>query len=169
MSTDIIAAIVGGAFSMLVAYITWLLGRRPPELDGYINASSDRVEAIKGRWQGTLLQPDYPGGGIDSKVEMNFDIQRRIVIGTGRIATEFDSARHGRSGPASVNLNIRGVFFNDQFLKIDYRNASPSVLQFGAMILVLDPTAESLDGHFIGYGSHAKAIVTGRVALKRTT
>ena len=169
MNDNILPAIIGGLFTLSAAILTWLLSRRPSEIVGDPGIQRESAIAVRGFWQGIVVQPNYPGSPLKTDIVMELDFKRDTIMGSARIVTHFEPERHGRAGPVEIQLRLRGGFYTDRLLKLEYKDQTPAVLQFGTMVLELSPRADELEGELVGYGSLSKRVIHGMVKLVKTT
>jgi len=165
---EILTAIIGGLFSLAAAYVTWRLSRRPPEVGGFADIPETRIEGARGVWRGTLSQAEYPGGPVESRLEMTLDVKRATIVGDLTVIARFEAHLHGRSEDVTIQLRVRGGFYTDSLVKLDYKNTTPGILQFGTMILQLDARSSHMDGRLVGYGSYAERVIHGVLSLEKT-
>lgn len=124
--------------------------------------TSKRKEALKSIWYGTFKQAIGPNGEeINGKVKFSFTTSRKIIIGKGTYIVNYGGSE------ISLSFNFKGGFLYDRYLRFEYYNKDPSVIQFGSAILELSPDAKKLTGRFHGYGSETKSIVYGELNLNR--
>jgi hypothetical protein len=166
---EILAAVIGGVFSVAAACLTWLLSRRPPEIGGFADVPPQRIEGVHGTWVGTLLQPEYPGGPVKARLEMRLQVKRGTIVGTIEARVEFDPEAHGISYKIALELKVRGGFYSDSLVKLDYRNTTPGVLQFGTLVMRVNARSSRMSGRLVGYGSYAEQVIYGTVDLEKTS
>jgi hypothetical protein len=73
-------------------------------------------------------------------------------------------------GPSEPRLHLRIINsdFHEPFLKLDYKNTTDGVLQFGCWIAKLDGGGRRLEGRYVGYGSISNRIVFGEVSVRKS-
>jgi len=136
-------------------------GTRPRLLNSYVTSS--RLGAVHGDWKGTALQDCGPDGEpITAEVSASFDARNAQVVGVGTFRFK---RRNGEMLEANYRFN--GGFLFDQFLRFEYDRIDPERIQFGSVILALEPNAESMCGRFHGYGMESKQIVHGSIEIRR--
>jgi hypothetical protein len=70
-------------------------------------------------------------------------------------------------GDPRLHLVVTVTFIHDPFIKIDYRNRSDTVLQFGSCVFQLNAEGTGLVGRLVGYGSITNQIVSGEMEFAR--
>ena len=132
-----------------------------------IEPADSRQPKLVGRWSGTFEQPDYPGGPLSVAARVEFDRGSGALKGNARVKATL-LATH-RSGPRDViiTFDLSGGFQHSDLIKLEYRSADPGIVQFGSMMLELNPEGTRLDGRFVGYGSISESIISGIVALTK--
>jgi hypothetical protein len=116
-------------------------------------------QALVGKWAGNVEQK-HNEMLISYYVELDFKISLwGSVIGIVNIPKNeyFDS----------FNVSVKGGFFTDRILKLEYENEETPALQFGGMVLQLSGTGKSLEGCLVGYGSISEKIITGKVVFHK--
>lgn len=151
MANEIVAAYIVGAAGVAVPLITFALESvKIPAI------AKDRQVALNGLWQGRLVQPNF-----DQRIEIRLVAKSRSIKGRMKITRDLeDGERH-------VECGVSGVFYFGQYLKLDYKNSNPEIMQFGAIVLRLRSDGQELAGKYSGYGAFAQAIVSGDMQLMR--
>lgn len=149
MASEVVAALI----TAIIAPIATVAIDRFIKVKPY---KTERLNGLVGTWRGHLHQ-DEPDLKID--VLMILKAGRREVTGTASF-THPPTGKH-------ITLQVRGGLKESSFLQLDYRNHKETVRQFGTAILELDDHAESLQGHYVGYGSINRAIVKGRILASK--
>jgi len=62
---------------------------------------------------------------------------------------------------------LDGGFFHDRFLKLDYKNADNTAVQFGAIITELSSEGRTLRGYYVGYGAISERPVCGTLEVQK--
>lgn len=136
---SIAAAALGGTIGFFIKNAAVRSGLR----------SVPRRDKLRGDWKGVAKQTSYS----DYSMVMHLEPARKSVSG------------HGTFGDRPVKLS--GGYYDDRYLKIDYKPQDPAVVAYGSLILELSPTADALDGKFVAYGPESKAIVIGEFSLRK--
>lgn len=155
---DITKAIIAGIATITSAIITVLLkeylGRRK---ENYRKQSDERRKKISGRWNGKYQQV-FEGNEVTIQINIELKVLSRGAInGIGNVS-------YGRY---SFQVNIKGGFYLDDFLKLEYENSDKGIIQFGSFVLKLSSNAKEIKGHFVGYGHITEAIISGPVSLSK--
>ena len=162
MDPAIIAAVIGSVFAVLGPVITLFVTRYLDNRDK-LPLSTSRQAIIKGQWQGTIQQIDGHAG--TAPITMTFVAKRKKVYGVIRI-----QYLENRFRPAyDAEHDFEGGFLYERYLRLDYVSKTRRRLQFGAIILELAPSGETLSGKLVGYGAFSKEIVSGYIELKRAS
>lgn len=66
----------------------------------------------------------------------------------------------------SMKVDAKGGFITDDLLRFTYNSKGP-IKNFGSVILELSPNNERMEGLIIGFGSEQKALISGRVSLRK--
>jgi hypothetical protein len=124
-------------------------------------------EAITGTWRGKLHMSDHPWKVLRAEFTLSLKASRKIVTGNARLS--ITTIRPGKDTQEEFTNEIvlRGGFFADRFVRLEYRNAKHAILQFGSLMLRLSDDAADLNGKFIGYGAFSKTMLTGSLDLTK--
>lgn len=100
---------------------------------------------IYGRWKGELnySKPRWPR----ETIEIEFYPARFIKVPYSRL---IKGVIRSNNDPLE-ELLIRGGFYEEDQLMLDYKSSQAIRRQFGSLILNLDSSGETLGGNFIGY------------------
>ena len=151
MEKEIVAAYIVGAAGVAAPLITYVL-----ESAKIPSVAKHRQVALNGLWQGRLVQRNF-----DQQIEIRLVAKSRSIKGRMKIIRDLeDGERH-------VECEVSGRFYFDHYLKLDYNNTNPSIMQFGSIVLRLRPDGKELEGKYSGYGAFAQAIVSGDMRLMR--
>lgn len=163
MNMEISSALIAASGALVSAVATVFVRHRLE--NRRLQPVASRRAAIAGRWTGEIADPKYPDGGIVSTAVVTFNPGSRRVTGSARVISSL--AAHHRGGPreSTIQSELTGGFRHGDFLMLEYRSKDASVLQFGAMILLLNGEGNRLDGMWIGYGRISEAIVSGTMTL----
>jgi hypothetical protein len=119
-------------------------------------------------WRGTFHQPEYPTGSLTSEIEMRLRVRRNFVVGTFRVKTTLP-AETSHAQVVEIELDARGGLYSDSLLKLEYKNSTPGVLQFGTTVLRINARSTEMMGRFVGFGSYAEDIVHGTLKLTKVS
>jgi hypothetical protein len=161
MSPTIVAAIIAGVVAIVAPIIT-LVAKEILEQKPF-SPVTGRRKALVGKWHGILKEAKGPGGKpLEVDLTFEFTKHRKRILGR----TTFTLP-----GRATRTLDFTGGFLHEQFLKLDYNNPDPTVMQFGCYVAKLITTDDQkvLDGRFVGYGPDTGDIVHGTAVLNKGT
>jgi hypothetical protein len=155
MDSTLLTGIIGGICTISAAVIS-PLALKYSETKDWVSIPRDRRNALQGKWSGDVVQ--YLADATIRKftVEITLVIKGKRINGIGIIIA--DKLYH---------VTLDGSFRNDKFLKMDYQNKDPNIVQFGSFVFHLDDEPKDLVGRFVGYGHIAKAIIYGTCELKK--
>ena len=125
--------------------------------------SNGRKKAINGVWKGELEGLEMFNGTIPTgTLEISMKAKRRVVVGNMII--------NHAAGELSRKDQIvsKGGFKMDRFLELNFHNTKDEIVQFGNLILELDPLGDKLEGKIHGYGPLSKRILSGNVYLTKS-
>jgi hypothetical protein len=162
MNVTIIAAVIGGVFTVIGPIATFLITRYVDNKDKQV-MSFRRRAAMSGKWSGTTTQDS---GNYSSHP---LPIVFRAVATRKTIKGEFcvQYPKRENSPARDDEFTFQGGFFHDRFMQLDYISKNEGRIQFGSAILELSPSAEFMTGRYAGYGAFSKEIVTGNLELRR--
>jgi hypothetical protein len=115
---------------------------------------------LLGRWAGTHRQ-QFKGQWLTGKVELELREVGHLISGTMTVEHP-----EGQEKPR-LHLESTVTFFHDPYVKVDYRNRSETVLQFGCWVAQLDAGGSQLAGRLVGYGSITGRIVHGELSFSK--
>lgn len=163
MDTTIIAAIIGGVFTVIGPVATFLVTRYVDNRDKQV-MSFGRRAVMTGKWNGKTTQEFGNYSSIALPIALDLVANRKTIKGEFRVQyPEYENK------PAHEDeFSFQGGFLYDRFLQIDYISKTEDRIQFGSAILELSPSGEILLGRYAGYGAFSKQIVAGSFELKRT-
>jgi hypothetical protein len=163
MDSTILAAIIGGlctiGASLGTLLLTHMMNKNP------LYERNKRQISLGGHWEGTAHQELGPEGvPMDLQMAITLKSTRQAVLGEGDIRFPFQNQ------PITEHLSlINGGFIYDRFLKIEYEGKNiPEQVQFGFLLLELSSNGQTLNGHFLGFGSFSGKIAWGTVQLHRS-
>ena len=148
MDPVVVAAIIGGCAAVAAPVIT-LLVKKALDERRLRPVPARWARALPGNWDGTVQE----AGLSPYKITLNFELRGKLIKGTGTFETR--------------TIEVTGSFYDDRFLRLDYKNKDPAIIQYGLAILELLPTANKLEGKFLGYGPIAKRLVAGGITLEK--
>ncbi len=152
MDSTILASIIGGACTIAAVIIPKIIeDHRDPKIP------AGRQDFLKGTWKGTIVQSRTDDAITTMQMELNLEIKRRKIVGTGVLF--YDEQLH--------HITLCGIFRNDRFLKMDYDNKLSHLRQFGCFLFDLDKVEGQLTGRFVGYGHISRNIVYGTCSFKK--
>lgn len=155
IAVPIIAALIGSVLSPTFGYL----------LNNKISAkgiSKTRREAINGKWAGAMVQDmGEPRGVMNYPLRLEMKSNRSVVFGVGRVSFQDDEKN------LFVDFNLKGSFFSDRFVRIDYVAADGGSTHFGHFLMELSADAKTLRGFFVGYGVESECLVNGNIKLRK--
>ncbi len=155
MENSIWVALIG-AGATVAAPLVGIAAQMLYERRNYTTAPGERATSVNGVWSGRIVQPNF-----DQRVEIELRAKFRVIKGKLRI---FGSPG---SRLTHVEANLSGGFYYGSYLKLDYKNIDPNIMQFGSITLELDQESRVMEGKYSGYGAFARKIVSGDIALTR--
>jgi hypothetical protein len=161
MDARITVAVIGGVFGIVTPIITYFVTQAYNE-SGFIRLSKGRRKALDGKWVGTLHQEVGPDGRpLDADYTLRLSTSRKAVKGEGNSHFQLGDKKY------ESKFHVVGGFLHDRFLRFTYDNVDETTLQFGAMMLELDPNGRSLTGRFVAYGFLSKRLIYGTIELTK--
>lgn len=160
MDSTIVAAIIGGIFTVIASIVTFAITH---VFDRNLLSAVKNIHhnLLDGDWKGTLQQEGgVQGTPIDIQVELTFKSTRRTVRGEGFLIATF------KNQSSKTPFLLLGRFIYEGFIKIDYDSRSKTG-QFGMMFLELSPDGRTVEGRWTGYGPLSRKIVYGRLQLSK--
>jgi hypothetical protein len=143
MDHTIIAALIGGGCTVLSPIAAHFV-RNALDARNYANVPKHRLKAIKGTWIGTVRERNMTHR-ITSEYPAHFDLfsRGRKIKGSGRTIHPNEN----------IDLLLKGVFLDDKYIEVTYRNAKKAVRHYGVILLELSDDASELKGEvvFCGY------------------
>lgn len=123
--------------------------------------ASNRLEALQGKWEGTIHQEDSPKGPLDGTLTIVFSVARKEVMGKAEQTIAWGSERLQQS------FGLSGAFYHSRFLNLTYSSTLASAVHFGTFLLEFSDAGDELTGRFLSYGPKSERIVCGTVILRR--
>ena len=132
--------------------------------------SVNDVESIVGTWTGKVKQVLF---GKDIEYDVKLDLRQdgdkitgNAILGLSDMHLEDEAGNPIQSAAVSIN----GIFYENRFLQLNYKNSS-EIHQFGYIVIDLyDSTIKpdhTIKGLFIGYGPKSKKVINGEVVFKK--
>lgn len=148
MDTALIAALLTGLLGLLGVLLNHILQNKY-EKRVYLPLSKERVQAVCGTWEGESVDIDVPDDDLKKyKVTATFEKNQKYIQGIYEICKIPDGKTH--------KFNIIGGFYNDSYLKFDYKNIDESLIHFGVILLKISSNGKHLTGKYLGYGSQRR-------------
>lgn len=158
METAVLVGITG-AICTLVSPVIALVIKEQLDKRPLMKLSPNRRKALEGTWSATVSQELRATNTPEiwsARIQVN--VSRKTV--SGRFT--FDHPKRG-----TTTLLMKGGFYNERFLKMEYYNESPHIVQFGIFILELSSDALSLRGRFLGFGADSEMLVAGIITADK--
>lgn len=155
MEAPIAAAMITGGAAIVGTILSTYLAKRVRE-KSFDRLSGSRKAALAGHWEGSITQ-----SGRRSRLDVDFVTTGKRIQGAGRLVSAM------RPDAPTIRLTLDGGFRQDLFLLVQYENAIAAHVQFGVALFRLSSDAETLAGHYVGYGPYTEAVVWGDVALQK--
>jgi hypothetical protein len=156
MTNDTIA-ILGCAATLISPIITIYVQKYITEKTRYKAIEPDKRNAVDGLWEGHFTQTL---NDKEISPELTLDIS---VAHTGAITGTAKFTYNAKL----VRVKIKGGFYNEYFLKMNYWNPNKHITQFGAFIFEIDYFNNQIKGYFTGYGPESKMVIAGPTQLKK--
>lgn len=157
MGDQTFAAIIGGLCTLISSIVTIFI-KKYIENRGLKSSSVRRQRALKGVWSGEINQTaffEHKNKSYPIKIEIN--PHRKEVFGYASWSIDgFEN-----------KVDIKGHYYNERFLAVEYRNVDINKVHFGFLILELSADNESLRGEFLGYGSKSERLISGKMTLRK--
>lgn len=157
MDKGFLAAIIGAVATVLAAIIPPLWKAIDQRRFTHL---SNRRKALLGRWEGEG-NDDYVEDSRQKpdpfSVVMNFTRAGYTVKGQARLS--------GPGGPDD-EVSLEGVFYDNDYLQLSYRNACKK--QMGVVVLGLNGENNGLNGYYAGFSPRRATIVAGKISLRKT-
>lgn len=146
-------------FATLLAPIGALTVKKIWDNKNISSISSARKKAISRTWDGSFIHDPNTKENKAVPVQFSLSSQGKIVKGT---------ARYNDSTLGETEVMLRGGFYSDSLLKLDFRNSHEHKLHFGVMILQLNANSDQLEGSLVSYGRDPDGIFTSQIDLRAT-
>jgi hypothetical protein len=115
---------------------------------------------LKGKWAGggtDLYVADPQKAKLAFTVTMKLKVRWTDIRGSATLATA--------DGSVKEELKLRGAFYGDRFLRLNYTNQKKD--QLGVIFLEFGSDNDKLDGTYTGFSPIRSTIVAGTVKLTR--
>ena len=146
----IISSIIAVVGIMVSSYLIYL------DSSEFKTISKGRKKAVNGQWTGVIRHLEEFNGILPTgSIEISFLAKRKRI--TGQLTINHAAGDYERMDL----MKFRGGFKMDRFLELDFQNARDEVVQFGNLILELDPLGDKMEGKMQGYGPSSKKILSG--------
>ena len=157
----VVAALIAGGVAMTSPIITFIV-TKAYEKRFLERMPKGRQKALTGKWSGVGYQEIGPDGQpLDAKLSLDLIANGKTVTGTG------DYTFRLRGTDYHIRIVLDGGFFHDRFLKLDYKNADNTAVQFGAIITELSSEGRTLRGYYVGYGAISERPVCGTLEVQK--
>ena len=126
---------------------------------------ASRTEALTGMWKGTVKQVHGPDGQpLQAEAVITFGTSKPKITGKG-------SFRYTPIGHELVQreFEFMGGFLFDRFLRFEYNSIDSKLIEFGSVVLELEPDSKVLNGHYVAYGVGSQKIVYGGLLLTKAS
>lgn len=160
MNNQIIAAIIGAVGAILAPLIT-ILVQEILSQKRYKKTSRLKV-LTENSWKGMAIQEF---NDQNDKIEIPFEMEFRRRFNKVYGNAKYDAPEGIEAMPG--NMNIKGGFLKDKFLKLDFRNKKPEIEQFGVFIFEMNSYGKTLNGRYCGYGPSQEKVIHGKIELKK--
>lgn len=164
MDATIIAAIIGGVFTVVGPVTTFLVIRYVDNRDKQVMPFGRRA-VMTGKWSGTTTQESGDYSSFALPITLRAVANRKTIKGEFRV----QYPEHENRPAHEEEFSFEGGFLYDRFLQLDYISKTKGRIQFGSAILELSPSGEVLLGRYAGYGAFSKQIIDGSFELSRKT
>lgn len=154
MSETIVAAIVGGLFTLVAALLT-------AYRDNIVAMFGRRHRKVQGHWRGTTSERMLPASRkvwLEGQIEMDFKQSARKLWGV-----LYGTTNHG----LKYHMKIRGQMEDNNFVTLQAHAASPQELNFGMLVLELGHKGRKLTGYGLANGFEKHGISLATVELEK--
>jgi hypothetical protein len=131
------------------------------ELIRLVLQHSMRQSALEGEWRGVANQPHSPFGPARMEVKLTLKFVGRVLRGTFHIVVQPPARQVQLDFYAACDM------FFERFIQLNYRSKDTAMLQFGAIVLEMDDTGNTLKGSYVGYGAISQQLVSGDMELEK--
>ena len=146
----------------MISIVTTLFANRKR----YKTVAKGRKSTVSGLWVGEYKQVDklHTRSSYNPCATLTLKIKAGRKLIKGNMELKWDK----KTGLNRIDkAKIKGGFIKEEFLEIFFQNSDPKVVQFGNILLELDPLGKRLSGKLQGFGPTRKGIVTGNVNLEQ--
>jgi len=152
----IVSSVIAFAGILVSSYLIYIDSRE------FKTISKGRKKALNGSWKGNIEHLEEINGlHASGTLEISFVAKRKKIRGElliNHAAGEFK--RKDR-------MKFTGGFKMDRFLELNFQNANDEVVQFGNMIMELDPMGDKMEGKIHGFGPLSRKVLSGNVYLNK--
>ncbi|MGL4631019.1 MAG: hypothetical protein ACRCVT_07415 [Leadbetterella sp.] len=150
---EIQTAIITGLFTIFASILTVVLKEYFDTRKLTYEKVEKRIkEIVTGRWKGSFEQ-------IYNNQLTKFEVSLELKVDyNGKISGK---AQIPWVNNSLIEVVLKGGFYSQRFLQMDYENIDKAIMQFGSYILKLSDNAEKLEGNFVGYSQHTGKIING--------
>ena len=125
-------------------------------------ANDEHRGAISGNWKGIIRDHRGPDERKeDFLFEVSLTVQGNKVTGYSRLEVQ------NLDPDIGVNYTLSGSVQYRRFLKLDYQCKDPGWIQFGHLLLEIEPTGKKMEGKLVGFGPTSRTIVTADVWIEK--
>jgi len=157
MSSELLVAICGVIATLVSPFVVlWFQQQRENSSLSFI--SKNRRSSLTTKERVGTVTPD-------SHVSQEpFAIKAKFIC-KGKVVSSFITYQ-GDKGE-EIQINLKGGFYDNRFLKLDYADNDPCIIQFGIMLFELNAEANLLAGRYLGYGRQSQKINSGEIVLQK--
>jgi hypothetical protein len=121
------------------------------------------VRAISGDWKGRVIPHLGPSGQpAELMLEGSLTVHGNTVTGSIKFLLP-DLWKW-----VGTNYSVNGVLLDARFLQLDYVCGDPGRMQFGCILLEIDPTGKKMTGKLAGFGAINQTLITADVMIEKT-
>lgn len=153
-----IAAILSAIITGIIGPLLALGITKRNEISNLPKVSNKRLTALKGKWYGFFDQ-SYEGE------KRRFDGMIFFQVSSNRVVGEAEYT--GLQGKTKLTL-YNGIF-DGNVLKIEYRNATGYIVQYGTAIMEMNARGDLCEGLFIGFSPESENIISGTVSFSASS
>jgi hypothetical protein len=129
--------------------------------NGYQEFTKEEVPKLK-----DLNMTDYtklPNGGaaIDYPAHLDLQVQGKKIFGELEITAKIGK-RH-----VEKKFKLLGSLADRDYIRLDYKTGETGTIEFGTILVELDPPGKKLKGMFVSFGPITRTIVGGRYEFDR--
>ena len=147
--------------------------------EGLLKIDQGRIKRIQGRWDGHGFQEFNKEEAEQMKLNKVKDIKDTLTGGKIEFPAHLDLKVEGRRifGELELTINkvsddkhidheekkfaLTGSLADRDYIRLDYKTREEGTIEFGTILVMLDPAGKKLDGRFVSYGPVSRSIVGG--------